>query len=219
MRPGPPTLPDEPPVTWPQAVVTFATTVGLFLVGGSVCAVVWAAVVEPPTYPASLPRLAGEPIPDGRGLRRTFNVDATFLLVALAGSFALGLVCAVLFRRHGVVTVLSVLAGSGAAYLTMRHLGFGLGPETLAAQAAQARGAGADASLLAPLRVQATGVYFAWPIGALAGAMAALWALAPRPPAPGYAGHGAGYGVGYGVGYGAGYGGWTEATRREPPQV
>lgn len=190
-------------MTGPQAVVTFATTVGLFLLGGAVCAVVWAAVVEPPTYPASLPTLAGEPVPDGRGLRRTFNVDATFLLTASAGALVLGLLCATIFRRHGVVTVLSVLAGSGAAYLTMRYLGFGLGPETLAAQAAQAaqaRGAGGDASLLAPLRVQATGVYFAWPIGALAGAMAALWALAPRPPVTGYAG-------------------WHEPSRAEHPPV
>ncbi len=187
-------------MTWPQGVVTLATTVGLFLVGGAVCAVVWAAVVEPPTYPASLPTLAGEPVPDGRGLRRTFNVDATFLLTAAAGAFLLGLLCATIFRRHGVVTVLSVLAGSGAAYLTMRYLGFGLGPETLAAQAAQARGAGADATLLAPLRVQATGVYFAWPIGGLAGAMAALWALAPRPPVTGYAG-------------------WHEPPRGEHPPV
>jgi hypothetical protein len=193
-------------VTWPQGVVTFAATVGLFLLGGAVCAVVWAAVVAPPTYPASLPTLAGEPVPDGRGLRRTFNVDATFLLTAAAGSLVLGLLCATIFRRYGVVTVLSVLAGSGAAYLTMRHLGFGLGPETLAAQAAQARGAGADARLLAPLEVQATGVYFAWPIGALAGAMAALWALAPRPPVAGTPGH-------------QGYARWHERPRGEHPPV
>jgi hypothetical protein len=178
--------PAEPPVTWAQAVVTFAGTVGLFLVGGVVCAAIWAAVVEPPTYPASLPMFAGSPVPNGEGLDRTFNIDATFLLTGGAGAVVLGVLSAALFRANGVVTVLSVLVGSVLAYLTMRHLGIGLGPEALAAQA---RGAGAHATLVAPLRVQATGVYFAWPIGALAGAMAALWALAPdggaNPSRPG----------------------------------
>jgi len=171
--------PAEPPVTWVQGVVTFAVTLALFLVGGAVCAVVWAGVVEPPTYSARLPMFAGEPVPNLEGLDRTFNIDATFLLTAGAAAVLLGALCGVLFRCYGVVTVLAVLAGSGVGYLTMRHLGVGLGPEALAAQA---RGAGAQATLLAPLRVQATGVYFAWPVGALAGVMAALWALAPQPP-------------------------------------
>jgi hypothetical protein len=170
--------PAEPPVTVAQAVVTVAATVGLFLVGGVVCAVVWASVVEPPTYPGTLPTFAGQPIPDGRGLGRTFNIDATFLLTALTGAVVLGVVSAAVFRRYGVVTVLAVLAGSVLAYLTMRHLGMGLGPEALTAQA---RGTGAHATLLEPLRVQATGVYFAWPIGALGGAMATLWVVAPEP--------------------------------------
>jgi hypothetical protein len=168
----------EPRVTWAQAVVTLATTLGLFLAGGAVCAVIWASVAEPPTYPGTLPMFAGHPVPDGQGLERTFNIDATFLLTAGCGAVLLGVVSAVVFREYGVVTVFSVLVGSGLAYLTMRHLGMGLGPETLAAQA---RGSGAQATLLAPLRVQATGVYFAWPIGALAGALATLWALAPEP--------------------------------------
>jgi UPF0716 family protein affecting phage T7 exclusion len=170
--------PAEPPVTRAQGVVTFAVTLALFLVGGAVCAAVWAAVVEPPTFSPRLPMFAGEPVPNVEGLDRTFNIDATFLLTAGAGAVVLGALCGALFRSYGVVTVLAVLAGSGVGYLTMRHLGIGLGPEALAAQA---RGAGAHAALLAPLRVQATGVYFAWPIGALAGVMAALWALAPDP--------------------------------------
>jgi hypothetical protein len=181
-HPPTPQTPAEPPVTWVQGVVTFAVTVALFLVGGAVCAAVWAAVVEPPTYPARLPMFAGSPVPNMEGLDRTFNIDATFLLTAGAGAVVLGLLCGALFRSYGVVTVLAVLVGSGVGYLTMRHLGIGLGPEALAAQA---RGAGAHATLLAPLQVQATGVYFAWPIGALAGVMAALWALAPAPePGP-----------------------------------
>lgn len=161
--------------------MTLGGTVGLFLLGGVVCAVVWAAVVEPPTYPADLPRFAGRPIPTGEGLDRTFNIDATFFLTASTGAVVLGALSAALFRRYGVVTVVAVLLGSVAALLTMRYLGVGLGPEALTAQA---RGAGAHATLLSPLRVQATGVYFAWPVGALAGAMAALWALAPDTPAP-----------------------------------
>lgn len=162
-------------------MVTFAGTVGLFLLGATICAVVWAAVVEPPTYPGDLPMFAGRPIPTGEGLDRTFNIDATFFLTAGAGAVLLGALSAALFRAYGVVTVLAVLVGSVLASLTMRHLGIGLGPEALTAQA---RGAGAHATLLSPLRVQATGVYFAWPIGALAGAMAVLWALAPASPAP-----------------------------------
>ena len=165
-------------MTWAQTLVTLAGTAGLFVVGGVVCAVVWAAVVEPPTYPGSLPMFAGRPVPNGEGLDRTFNIDATFLLTAGAGGLLLGAVAGTVFRNRGVVTVLSVLLGSALAYVVMRHLGLGLGPEALSAQA---RGAGAHTTLLAPLQVQATGVYFAWPIGALAGAMAALWAFAPRP--------------------------------------
>lgn len=167
----------EPRLTWAQAVVTSATTLGLFLAGGVVCAVVWATVVEPPTYPGTLPMFAGRPVPTGEGLHRTFNIDATFLITALCAAVPLGLLCGTIFRRYGVLTVLSVLVGSAVAYLAMRHLGMGLGPEALTAQA---RGAGAHATLLAPLRVQATGVYFAWPVGALAGVMVALWAFAPE---------------------------------------
>lgn len=170
--------PDAPRLTPARVIVNVASVVAMFLVGGVVCAVVWASVVEPPTYPASLPSFAGTPLPDREGMARTFNIDATFFLTAGAGGVVLGALSAVVFRAHGVVTVLSVLAGSGVAYLTMRHLGFGLGPETLSAQAS---GVGADATVLAPLRVQATGVYFAWPIGALGAAMATLWALAPEP--------------------------------------
>jgi hypothetical protein len=173
-----PYAPVEPPVTRAEAVVTFAGTIGLFLVGGVVCAAVWAAVAEPPTYPASLPMFAGRPVPNGEGLDRTFNIEATFLLTAGAGGLLLGAAAGALFRGRGVVTVLSVLVGSALAYVTMRHLGLGLGPEALSAQA---RGAGAHATLLEPLQVQATGVYFAWPIAALAGVMAALWAFAPQP--------------------------------------
>jgi hypothetical protein len=162
-------------------VVTLAGTLGLFLVGGVVCALVWAAVVEPPTYPADLPMFAGQPVPNGEGLERTFNIEATFLLTAGTGALVLGVLAGVAFRGHGVVTVLSVLAGSVAGYVTMRYLGMGLGPQALAAQA---QGAGAHATLLEPLRIQATGVYFAWPIGALAGVMAAMWAFAPGPSVP-----------------------------------
>ena len=176
--PATPTPPPEPRVTWAQTVVTAATTIGLFLLGGAVCAAIWATVVEPPTYPADLPMFAGQPVPDGQGLGRTFNIDATFLLTSGTAAVVLGVVCGAIFRTSGIVTVLSVLVGSALAYVTMRYLGTGLGPETLAAQA---RGAGAHATLLAPLQVQATGVYFAWPIGALTGVMAALWALAPDP--------------------------------------
>ena len=182
-RPYPPA---EPPVTRVQGLVTFVVTLALFLIGGAVCAAVWAAVVDPPTYSARLPMFAGQPVPNLEGLNRTFNIDATFLLTAGVGAVVLGVLCGVLFRSYGVVTVLAVLVGSGVGYLTMRHLGIGLGPEALAAQA---RGAGTHGVLLAPLRVQATGVYFAWPIGALAGVMAALWALAPLPPEPPPAGH------------------------------
>jgi hypothetical protein len=164
----------QAPVTWQQTVVTVASTVGLFLVGGVIGAIVWAGVAEPPTYPSDLPMFAGRPVPNGEGLDRTFNIEATFFLTAGIGAVVLGMLCAALFRHYGVVTVVAVLLGSGAAYLTMRHLGTGLGPEALTAQA---RGAGAHATLLEPLRVQASGVYFAWPVGAMLGTMAMLWAL------------------------------------------
>lgn len=171
-------VPADPPLRWPQVVVTVAATLGLFVVGGVVCAAVWAAVVEPPTYSAHPPIFAGSPVPNGEGLERTFNIEATFLLTAGAAAVVLGVVAGVLFRGAGVVTVLSVLAGSLAGYVTMRYLGLGLGPEALSAQS---QGAGAHATLLQPLRIEATGVYFAWPIGALVGVMAALWAFAPEP--------------------------------------
>jgi hypothetical protein len=174
--------PADPPLTWAQAVVTVAATLGLFLLGGVVCAVVWAAVVEPPTYSANPPVFAGQPVPNGEGLERTFNIEATFLLTAGTAAVVLGALAGIAFRANGVVTVLAVLAGSVAGYVTMRYLGTGLGPEALAAQA---RGAGAHATLLEPLRIHATGVYFAWPIGALSGVMAALWAFAPEPSVAG----------------------------------
>jgi hypothetical protein len=171
-------VPADPPLSWPQVVVTVAATLGMFLVGGVVCAAIWAAVAEPPTYPATLPMFAGSPVPDGQGLGRTFNIEATFLLTAGTGAVVLGALAGIAFRGNGLATVLSVLAGSVAGYVTMRYLGLGLGPEALSAQA---RGVGAHATLLEPLRIHATGVYFAWPIGALAGVMAALWAFAPEP--------------------------------------
>ncbi|MPZ60672.1 MAG: hypothetical protein GEU93_05125 [Propionibacteriales bacterium] len=171
---------DEPPVTWPQAIVAVLVTAVVFLAGGALSAGIWSWVAESPTYPVNYAVIGDQPYPDVHGMLATFNVDGTFLIVGGVAAVVLGWCCAAMFRGYGVVAVVAVLLGSAVGYLVMRHLGLELGPEPLEAQAAAAEPGDV---LHGRLEVQATGVYFGWPAGALAGAMVALTMWAPRPPA------------------------------------
>lgn len=148
-----------------------------FGVTGAVGAWLWAVTTQTPIYVVQ----RGGVSVDAVGYAAAFNADAGFLLVAAVLSFAAGAVLAVVFRHGGVVTVLSVFLGSLLGLWGMHALGTALGPAPVVEQAADAE---PGDSLSAPLEVQASGVFFAWPIGALAGAFLVLWLLTPRPKRP-----------------------------------
>lgn len=173
MNQAPPSEP-EPGIGWKRGLRTLTAACLLFVGVGLLGALIWSRVTNSPGYRL----INGRPALDELALGESFNADGTFLLVAGALGLVAGAVTAALFARHGVVTVLSVVAGAALACLTMNQLGTMWGPAPLAEQAAEA---GPGAVLPSPLAVEAAGVFFSWPIGALAGAFVSLLVFAPRP--------------------------------------
>ncbi|MDP9444803.1 MAG: hypothetical protein M3P83_10860 [Actinomycetota bacterium] len=164
----------EPAVTWTQVVVTLLTALVVFGLAGVLGAVMWARTTTTPTF---VVRDGGIGL-DAVGFTAAFNAEAGFLLIASALATVVGVVVATLFRRHGVVTVLAVVVGSGWGCWGMYAVGTALGPAPVAEQAATAA---PGARLAGPLEVAASGVFFSWPIGALTGALVVLWLAAPSP--------------------------------------
>jgi hypothetical protein len=107
-------------------------------------------------------------------LGRSFNSPGWFLVVGLGLGLLGGLVFGAAFRRHGVVAVLAVFAGSLLASYVCYHYGVTLdqgplGPRLHAADPGD--------RVPVELTLRAVGVRLAWPIGALVGVLAAQYAL------------------------------------------
>jgi hypothetical protein len=171
-HPHPGQVAEAPPeralgITWRQAASTLTSTLFVFVLAGAVGAWVWAATTSTPAY-----RVRSEGVLlEAAGYPAFFDADAGFFVIGLAVAIVTGAALAAVFYRSGIVTVLAVLLGSALACWTMKYLGITLGPDPVADQVATAQ---AGDLLSSPLGVRASGVLFAWPIGALVGGFAAF---------------------------------------------
>lgn len=163
------------PVTRPPRRSVAAVIVVLAVIG-VLGGLAWVGLTDPATYQVT----ANGAYLDEQGLGEVFNADGWFLVIGLVlGSVAGGLMTYAL-RRHGWLVVLAVLAGSCLASGLCYLVGHALGPGELGPRL---RAAAPGDRVPVPLTIQAKGVYFGWPIGAMLGALLAALAWNRRDPA------------------------------------
>ncbi|WP_121252592.1 hypothetical protein [Nocardioides ferulae] len=164
---GPPA--DPAPAGWGRVMVEICAVLALFALGGALCGVLWQWWWEPADGVAS----GGVWYTNEAGLREAFSGTATYVVVALAGGLVLGALCAHLFHRAEVFTLVAVALGAGLAAWLMWQVGVQLGPgdpDELARVA--------DDGTRIPDDLSVTGrtPFAAFPVGALSG-LAAVYLL------------------------------------------
>jgi hypothetical protein len=164
--------------------VDLALVLVVFAALGAVGAVLWHQLVHLPHYT----RTAAGGSMDQVQLTRVIGIDGWFFVLALV----LGLLggAALLLVRPAEPVEMVVLVALGAAFASwlMLHLGLQLGPGDPGA-ALRAAATGTDVPVR--LKPQASGVEYAWPIGAVLGALVILLTTTPHsrarrsaPPQP-----------------------------------
>jgi hypothetical protein len=154
-----------------------AAVLGVLLLLGALCGVVWSQVVTP----AEFTRLARGGAMDEAQLAREFGADAWFAVIALVAGGLAGLALAWWRSRDPVLTALLLLVGSVLAAAVMALVGHWLGPgDPRAALRTAAVGARVPQQLdvgstpvwplWSYLQDTAT-VYLMWPVGVLLGAL------------------------------------------------
>jgi adenine/guanine phosphoribosyltransferase-like PRPP-binding protein len=143
---------------------------------GAAGGVAWAGLTEPAAYQVT----RDGAYLDEHSLGQVFNTDGWFLVIEVALGCVAGGAMTYAWRRHGWVVVLAVLAGSCLAGAVAYLLGHALGPGDLDPRLAAAT---PGEQVPVPLTVKADGVYFAWPVGAMLGAVLAVVAWNRQDPA------------------------------------
>lgn len=146
-----------------------AIVLGVFALVGTLAGLVWAAVVDP----VIVTRVEGGTTAAELELGRRFDADGWYFLVGAAAALVLGVLVTAWRSRNAVVTLLLVLAGTVLAALLMAGVGHLLGPDD-PSQVLVDAAVGSTAP--EQLRIGSWAVYLAWPLGAVAGALAVLWA-------------------------------------------
>jgi hypothetical protein len=163
--------------------------IGVLLLVGVACGIVWSLVVTP----AEFTKVANGGAMDEDQLSRQFGTDAWYVVIAVVAGLVAG-ACLTWWRsRDAVLTSGLLLAGSVLAAVAMALTGHLLGPgDPKATLAAAKLGVRVPESLdvgtrpLWPLTDylrETVTVYLAWPIGALAGALLVLLGRPPDHPA------------------------------------
>jgi hypothetical protein len=134
---------------------------------------IWVWLTDPATYRVT----ARGGYLDERGLAETFNADGWFLVVGVLGGLVLGWVVGLRWRRYGWSLALMLLGAAVLASALTYVVGHALGPGPLGPQLDAAAPA---ERVSAPLSIQATGVYLGWPVGTMAGLLAAASRRPPR---------------------------------------
>lgn len=140
----------------------------LFLAAAVAAGVLWEHWWTPPTGIVS----GQEFFLDEQGLGAEFSGTGLYVVVALATGCLLGVLVAVAFRRHEMVTLVVTLAAAGVAGWVMARVGEALGPPD---PDPLARGLEDWSPLVADLTVAGTSPYLALPIGALVGLAGAMF--------------------------------------------
>ena len=153
---------------WSPVAADAAVVLGWFVVVGVIGALVWWQV----TPLAEFTRTADNAQMGEDQLGRQVASDGWFFVIALVGGVLSGVALVLLRRRDPVATVVLVTLGGLLAAWLMRELGLWLGP-------ADPQSVLPDVAVghKVPLQLETstTGVFLAWPIGALLGAVAVLW--------------------------------------------
>jgi hypothetical protein len=153
--------------------VDLAIVLAVFAALGALGAVLWNQLVDLPHYT----RTADGGALDQVQLAGIVGIDGWFAVIALVLGVAAGV--ALLLLRPGEpveMVILVALGGAFAAWL-MLEVGVHLGPGD---PGAALRTAAPGSQVPVQLKPQATGVEFAWPIGAVLGALLVL--LLHTPP-------------------------------------
>jgi hypothetical protein len=162
----------------PTALVVRAVLItgALFLVAGLVGGWLWSEFADPPAFEV----VRSTAIMGEEEAGRQFGVDVTFALIGLAVAFPLGLLTGWRWHRVGWPQAVACAVAAGIAAVVAWRLGVILGPED---PAGLLDGASVGDLLPEQLDVHARGLLLAWPVGALAGFVAAVL-LFSRPPLP-----------------------------------
>jgi hypothetical protein len=154
--------------------VDLAIVLGVFAALGALGAVLWNQLVDLPHYT----RTAEGGSLDQVQLSGIVGIDGWFAVIALVLGIAGGV--ALLLLRPGEPVEMAILVALGGAFAAwlMLSLGMHLGPGD---PAAALRAAAPGSHVPLQLKPQATGVEFAWPIGAVLGALVVLLLHTPRP--------------------------------------
>ena len=159
------------------ALADVVAVLGVFLVVGVVCGVIWWLVVDPAEFVRT---------PDGGGamgevqLSKRFNPDGWYSVIAIVAGFFSGLGLTWWRSRDFRLTTVLLVPGAALAAATMALVGRALGPDNPHITLLDApRGA----MVPVQLAVSATPSYLMWPIAVLFGALMVLWS-SPRPDEP-----------------------------------
>jgi hypothetical protein len=144
-----------------------------FAVLGVVGALVWNAVVSPPTFVRTTN--GGEM--DQVQLSRIVTIDGWFFTVGAVAGLVAGIVLMLLRPRRPILLVVLLTLGGALASWLMVHVGLAVGPPDPGPALAHAA-VGTRAPV--QLRPHASGVEFAWPGAALLGALLVLLLVSPR---------------------------------------
>jgi hypothetical protein len=162
----------------PTALVVRAVLItgGLFVLAGVLGGWLWSEFADPPAF--EVIRSTATMGEEEAG--RQFGVDVTFALVGVVLAVPLGLLTGWRWHRVGWPQAVACTVGAGIATVIAWRLGIVLGPEDPAKLLAAA-----SVGDLLPERldVHARGLLLAWPVGALAGFVAAVLIFS-RPPLP-----------------------------------
>jgi hypothetical protein len=162
-----------------------AAVLGVLLLAGLLCGLVWSQVVSPPEF-TKLSR--GGAMGEDQ-LSRQFGADGWYVVIAGLVGLAAGAALTAWRSRDPLLTSGLVLLGSVVAAAVMAWVGHLLGPgDPRAALASATVGARVPEALsvgthplwpLAGYLKDTATIYLSWPVGALAGS---LFVLLGRPP-------------------------------------
>ncbi|MGY2875272.1 hypothetical protein ACVW00_002462 [Marmoricola sp. URHA0025 HA25] len=174
--------PTRPALLGHPLVRDAVVVVAWFAVAAAIGALVWWQV----TPLAEFTRTATNAQMDEEQLGRQVSADGWFFVIGALGGLVSGIALLTLRRRDPVATVVLVALGGLLASWLMLRLGVWLGP-------ANPKDVLSDVAVghKVPLQLKThtAGVDFAWPLGALLGAVGVLWSSDDRrgheEPAPG----------------------------------
>ena len=144
------------------------TVVGIYLVLGLVCGLLWWLLVDPAMFTK---------VDDGGSmgeleLGARFNGDGWYAVIGAVAGLTSGLAITWWRSRDFLLTTVLLVVGAGVAAAVMAFTGHLLGPGNPDAALAAAK---AGAQVPIELEVTAKAGYLVWPIAALVGSLVVLW--------------------------------------------